>query len=101
MNRARQKSFANHELATIAVFLLGGQSKPVDLEDVAMKMNQLAPGRVSWRKFPLQINIKFVDDSLRDAKKLKNGRYVLKSNKEEWLLTERMGPRCLLAWLNP
>jgi hypothetical protein len=89
MKRTRQKSFANHELATIAIFLLGGETKPVDLEDIAMKMNELAPGRFAWRKFPTQINIKFVDDSLRDAKKLKNGKYVLKSNKEEWLLTAK------------
>jgi hypothetical protein len=89
MKRTRQKSFANHELATISIFLLGGETKPVDLEDIAMKMNELAPGRFAWRKFPTQINIKFVDDSLRDAKKLKNGKYVLKSNKEEWLLTAK------------
>jgi hypothetical protein len=68
--------------------LLGGETKPVDLEDIAMKMNELAPGRFAWRKFPAQVNLKLVEDSLWDAKKLKNGKYVLKSNKEEWLLTE-------------
>jgi hypothetical protein len=89
MTRTRHKSFANYELATIAVFLLGGETKQVDLEDIAIKLNDLAPGRFAWRKFPAQINIKFVDDSLRDAKKLKNGKYVLKSNKDEWLLTQK------------
>jgi hypothetical protein len=79
--------FANHELVTIATLLLGGETKSADLEDIAMKVNQLAPGRFAWRKYPAQINIKSVDDALRDAKKLKNGRYVLKSSKEEWLLT--------------
>ena len=81
--------FANHELVTIAILLLGGETRPVDMEDIAMKVNQLAPGRFAWRKYRTQINIKYVDDALRDAKKLKNGRYVLKSSKEEWLLTAK------------
>lgn len=89
MSRTGHKSFANYELATIGVFLLGGETKPIDLEDIAMKMDELAPGRFTWRKFPTQINIKSVEDSLWDAKKVKNGKYVLKLNKEEWLLTEK------------
>ncbi len=87
VKQSRQDKFANHELVTIAILLLGGETKPVDLEDIGMKVNQLAPGRFAWRKYPTQVNIKYVDDALRDAKKLKNGSYVLKSSKDEWLLT--------------
>ena len=89
IRQEKNQTFANHELVTLAVFLLGGDTKPADLEDIAMKANELAPGRFACRKYPAQINIKYVDDSLRDAKKSKNGTYVLKSNKDEWLLTER------------
>jgi hypothetical protein len=87
MNPSRQNKFANHELVAIALLLLRGEAQPVDLEDIAVKVNQLAPERFGWRKYPAQISIKRVDDALRDAKKLKNGRYVLKSGKDEWLLT--------------
>ncbi|MBI4657647.1 MAG: hypothetical protein HY735_02155 [Verrucomicrobia bacterium] len=72
---------------TFAVFLLGGEAKPVDLEDIAMKANEIAPGRFAWRKYPSQINIKNVDAFLWDAKKPKNGNYVLNSGKDEWVLT--------------
>jgi hypothetical protein len=89
MRKDKSKSFANHELVTLAIFLLGGETKPADLEDIAIKVNELAPGRFAWRKYPAQINIKSVDDSLRDAKKPKNGIYVLKSTKDEWLLTQK------------
>jgi hypothetical protein len=81
------KAFANHELVTLAVFLLGGEAKPVDLEDIAMKANEIAPGRFAWRKYSSQINIKNIDAFLWDAKKPKNGNYVLNSGKDEWVLT--------------
>ena len=87
MIETKTKAFANHELVTLAVFLLGGDAKPVDLEDVAMKANEIAPGRFAWRKYPSQINIKNVDAFLWDAKKPKNGNYVLNSAKDEWVLT--------------
>ena len=79
--------FANHELVTLSLFLLGGDAGPVDLEHIAVKANALAPGRFAWRNYPSQINIKNVDAFLWDAKKPKNGGYVLNSGKDEWLLT--------------
>jgi hypothetical protein len=84
---AKTKGFANHELVTLAIFLLGGEAKPVDLEDIAMRANEMAPGRFAWRKYPTQINIKNIDAFLWDAKKLKNGNYVVNSGKDEWVLT--------------
>ena len=39
------RELANHEIVTIAVYLLGGEREPVDTEDVAKKANELAPGR--------------------------------------------------------
>ena len=87
VTQAKTKTFANHELVTLAVFLLGGEAKPVDLEDIAIKANEVAPGRFAWRKYPSQINIKNVDAFLWDAKKPKNGQYVLNSGKDEWVLT--------------
>ena len=91
MTAARQgtkERFSNVGVVTIAVYLLGGQSRPVDTEDVAIKANQLAPGRYSWRKFKDQINIELVRTFLSDAKKPKNGRYLSGSGNEGWMLTE-------------
>ena len=61
MNREIRKSFASHELVALAIFLCGGDANAVDLEDVAMEVNKLAPGRFTWRKYSDQINIKNVD----------------------------------------
>jgi hypothetical protein len=43
MNKG-QKGFANHELITLSLFLLEGDSKPIDLEEIAIKANSIAPG---------------------------------------------------------
>ena len=87
MKQAVKNKFANHELVTIALYILGGDAKSVDLEEIAMKVNQLAPGRFSWKRYPGQINIKNVDAFLWDAKKPKNGSYVINSKRDEWILT--------------
>jgi len=81
-------TFSNHEIVTLAVYLLGGESKMVDTEDVAIKANGLAPGRFSWRKYADQINIENVRTFLSDAKKPKNGHMLIGSGKEGWMLTE-------------
>lgn len=79
---------SNHEIVTVAVFLLGGERRTIDTEDIAMKANDIAPGRFAWRKYPKQINIENVRTFLSDAKKAKNGSYLIGSGKEGWLLTE-------------
>jgi len=82
------KLFSNIEIVTLAAYLLGGGSNYIDTEDVAMKVNQLAPGRFTWRKYRDQINIEKVRTSLSDAKKVKNGAYVLGTHIKGWLLSE-------------
>ena len=44
--------FSKPELVTIAVALLGGDTMYVDCEDVALKVNDIAPGQFNWRKYP-------------------------------------------------
>ena len=51
-----QKGLSNHEIVTLAVYLLGGDTQYVDTEDAAVKANELAPGRFTWRKCRDQIN---------------------------------------------
>jgi hypothetical protein len=79
MTSKKAKALSNHEIVTLAVYLLGGDSKRIDTEDVAVKANELAPGRFAWRKYPNQINIENVRTFLSDAKKPKNGAYTLSS----------------------
>ena len=54
---ALRNPLANHELVVLAAYLAGAQSNSVDTEDIAIKANDLAPGRFSWRKYKDQINI--------------------------------------------
>ena len=73
MTSPKTKALSNHEIVTLAVYLLGGDSKRIDTEDIAVKSNELAPGRFTWRKYSDQINIKIISWCLWDAKKPKNG----------------------------
>ncbi len=86
-NNATPKHSANHEIVTLALYVLGGATRHVDTEDIAIKANELAPGRFAWRKYPNQINIEIVRAFLSDAKKIKNGKYILGSGNEGWMLT--------------
>lgn len=83
------RELSNHQIMTVAVYLLGGDSRYVDTEDVAFKVNELAPGRFTWRKYKEQINIENIRAFLSDAKKPKNGAYLVGAGKEGWLLTQK------------
>jgi len=86
---ADRRTLSNHEIVTLAVLLLGGESQYVDTEDVAVRVNELAPGRYTWRKYPEQINLELIRVYLSDAKKPKKGAYLLGSGNSGWMLTER------------
>jgi hypothetical protein len=83
-----KKPFTNVEIVTLAVYLLGGESRYINTEDIAIKVNELAPGRFTWQKYQGQINIENVRKRLSDAMKLEQGGYILGSTKRGWLLTE-------------
>lgn len=79
----------NYQLATMAVALLGGDIAPVDREDVAIKLSQIAPGRFSWRKYPERVDLVAVVSALRDAKKPKNKELLVGGNVVGWMLSPR------------
>ena len=83
-----KNSFSNIEIVTLAVYLLGGNTNFIETEDIAVKSNELASGRFNWLKYPDQINIEKIRTSLSDAKKQKNGSYILGLHKDGWRLTE-------------
>ncbi len=78
---------SNSEVVTLAVFMLGGDKRPVDTEDVAVKAHELAPTRFSWRKYPDRINLELVRVYLSDAKKPDKGGYLDGSGRVGWSLT--------------
>jgi hypothetical protein len=87
MRTPKAISLANHEIVTLAVYLLGGDAQRVDTEDVAVKANALAPGRFTWRKYPGQINLDAVRKRLWDAAKPDKGGYLQGTEREGWVLT--------------
>jgi hypothetical protein len=82
------RELANHEVVTLAVYLLGGEREPVDTEDVAKRANEIAPGRFTWRKYKDQINLEVVRVYLSDAKKKAKGEYLIGSGNTGWSLSE-------------
>jgi hypothetical protein len=84
----RTEDLANHEVVVLAAFLLGAQYRHVDTEDIAMKANEIAPGRFTWRKYRSQVNIETVRKRLWDAMVPRTGAYLVGSEKSGWLLTE-------------
>jgi len=82
------RDLANHEIVTIALLLCGGDARTVDTEDIAVKANEIAPGRFAWRKYPDQINIDTVRKRLWDARKENKGTLVRGTERDGWELTE-------------
>ena len=79
--------FSKPELVTIAVAILGGDTAYVDCEDVALKVNDIAPGRFNWRKYPERIDLAIVNFALQDAKKTRCGGLVVGNNTKGWMLS--------------
>ncbi len=79
--------FTKPQLVTIAVALLDGDTVYVDREDIALKVNNIAPGRFNWRKYPEHIDIVAVNFALQDAKKTQYGELVVGNNTKGWMLS--------------
>ena len=76
-----------YDLVTLAMQILGGDDQALDIEDIAMKCEELAPGTFAWRKYKNQINLELVGFAVRDAKKQKYGGLVSGSHLKGWRLT--------------
>ena len=84
-----KSQFSKEDFVIIATYLLDGHKKSIDTEDIAIKVNEIAPGRFTWRKYPQQINLELVSIRLRFAASSKqNNRSLLTgSTKTGWSLT--------------
>ncbi len=76
-------------IVVLAVQMLGGDSRSVDTEDIAMEAHKLAPDMFAWRKYPEQINLELIRVALSDAKKEKYGSLLTGSGRQGWSLTPR------------
>lgn len=85
----KERNLSNIEIVALAVYSLGGESRYIDTEDVAMRANALAPGRFTWAKYRDQVNIHTIMTHLWDAKSDRKGGLLIGSEKEGWMLTER------------
>ena len=81
------KKLNNAQTVTLAVAQLGGESKTIDIEDIALVAYKIAPSRFCWRKYPYRIDLGLIRDALRDAKKKKNGVLLQGDNKEGWMIS--------------
>jgi hypothetical protein len=77
------------ELVLLAVYLLGGGSRSVDTEDVAVKCHEISPEAFAWQKYKDQINLELVRVNLSNAKKKQNGVLLSGSGREGWRLTSQ------------
>lgn len=68
--------FPNRELVVYALYLLGGHSKPVHTEDIALKCFELFPASFSWVKYPEHPDKDIVRVALTDARKESHGALV-------------------------
>lgn len=82
-----EPSLPNDKIVVLAAYLAGASQTLTDTEDIAIKANDLAPGRFSWRKYREQINIEAVRKRLYDAAKASKGGLISGSEREGWLLT--------------
>ncbi len=73
------------------MYLCGGDRHAIDTEDIAIKVNELAPGRFTWRKYPNQINLELVRTYLSAAKR--RAGYLSGVGTVGWTLTPKG-----LAW---
>lgn len=79
---------AAHQVVAIAAFLAGADVRRTDTEDIAVKANEIAPGRFTWRRYPDQISLEDVYKHLWDLTKSDKGALIKGSKKGGWLLTE-------------
>lgn len=85
---AKRIDLSKREVVVVALHLLGGATRNIDTEHVAMKAFELAPGMFSWKHFPDQVDKDLVRVLLFDARKPEFGAHVTGRVSQGWMLTE-------------
>jgi hypothetical protein len=84
---AKSPNYGLPHLVTIALYMLGGDKQYVHLEDIALRVNEIAPGRFTWRKYPQYVDLSAVMFALQHAKKPQYGTLVSRDKTSNWILT--------------
>jgi hypothetical protein len=82
------QTLTSTQIIVLTSYVLGGERQPIDTEDLAVKANELAPGRFNWRKYPDQFNLELVRVYASDAKNEAKGALMRGSGDEGWMVTE-------------
>jgi hypothetical protein len=83
------------DLVTLAVSELGGASRAIDTEEVAVKARELSPRAFAWRLYPEHINLELVRVALVGASRASlvqgrgRGGWVLTDRGVEWIRIRR------------
>ena len=84
-----KNKLSNQEIVTVAIYMLGSGIGTFDIETIAIKADELAPGRFRWKTRPDLISDSNTWDALSNARK--KG-YILQQaaqkNTDSYLLTE-------------
>ena len=67
--RPAKASLNNDQVTLLSLLLLGGELDAVDTEDVAIRADELSPGRFRWRKYKEHVDLGLVRNGLQDARK--------------------------------
>ena len=83
-------NISNSQLVVLAVAELGGSTRYVHPEDVALRVDQIAPGKFRWKKFHEFIDIHLVKKALQDTKRKygKEGPMLIGDNTKGWMLAQ-------------
>lgn len=81
------KPLNNPQLVAVVVYLLGGDVRHVDTEDVAVRTSELVPGRFVWRKYEDQIDLDRIRRTLIRSRQPEYGSLLTGDVGRGWLLT--------------
>lgn len=80
---------SNQEIVTVAIYILGSGIGTFDIETIAKKADEIAPGRFRWKTDPNMISDSNTWDALSNARKKGYIRQEAKEkNTDSYLLTE-------------
>ena len=82
-----ESNFTNGELAVIAIAKLGGRTLPIDLEDIAIELFDIAPHKFSLKKYPNHVDIHIVRVSISHMALDKTPPYISGSIKTGYMLS--------------
>jgi hypothetical protein len=85
--RKTSEGLTNEEVVTLAVYLLGGATRSIDTEDIAIHADSLVPGKYTWAKYPDQVNLENIRVFLTHCKSSTFGAYLTGTGKTGWRLT--------------